>query len=119
MGIRNLRSLTAFVVAMVVINAAISPVILAWSFVHLESLQDIVGPIATEVDYASIGFHYLTVIVFSVWIYQAGQNLIAAGFEDLEFTPGSRIWWFAVPVASLSRGARMVLPALSALSSAA
>lgn len=101
MGIRNLGPLTAIVVAMVVIDAAISPVIQVWAWAHLESLQTYVGPIATEIDYATIAFHFFTMIVFSIWIYQAGTNLIAAGFDDLEFTPGSRIWWFAVPIASL------------------
>ncbi len=101
MEIRNLGPLTAFVVAMVVIDAAISPVILTWAFLHQESLQANIGPFATELDYGIIAFHYLTMIVFSVWIYQAGANLVAAGFEDLEFTPGSRIWWFAIPIASL------------------
>ena len=101
MGIRNLGPLTMLVVAMVIIDAAISPLFLAWGALHMESLQTFVGPIATEINYGSIAFHILTMIIFSVWIHQAGTNLLAAGFEDLEFTPGSRIWWFAVPIASL------------------
>jgi hypothetical protein len=40
-------------------------------------------------------------IAFGVWIFLAGKNLLAAGVTDLEFTPGSRIWWFAVPIATL------------------
>lgn len=100
MGMRNLRPLTAVVAAMVVIDAAITPLILGWAAVHLDSLQTAIGPIATEFDYSVMAFRILTMIVFSVWIYQAGTNLIEAGFDDLEFTPGSRIWWYAVPIAT-------------------
>lgn len=99
--ISNLRPLAVIVSIMVAIEAAITPIILIWAKVDLYSLQVIVGPIATEVDYGAMIFRFLTVIVFSVWIYRAGANLLAAGFDDLEFTPGSRIWWFAIPIASL------------------
>jgi len=43
---------------------------------------------------------FVTTIMFAIWIYRAGKNLVAAGYEGLEFTPAARIWWFAVPFAN-------------------
>jgi hypothetical protein len=101
MALRNLEPLAAVVATLVVIDAALSPVILLWSGIHLESFQNILGPIANEFDLAVSAYRILTVIVFSVWIYQAGSNIAEAGFNDLDFTPGARIWWYAIPIANL------------------
>lgn len=46
-------------------------------------------------------FKLVVMIVFARWIYVAGRRLVEAGFDGLEFTPASRIWWFAVPFANL------------------
>jgi hypothetical protein len=101
MEIRDLRPLMAVVAAMVVIDALWNPVVLLWAFLLPGSFQALIVPIATEVDLSSSVFKIVTMIVFAFWIYRAGRNLIAANIDDLEFTPASRIWWFAVPVASL------------------
>ena len=98
--VKNLRILTAVVAMMVVIDALITPVVLAWASVDPEGLIAIAGPNGSAIDTVSIGFKVLTMIVFARWIYIAGENLVDAEF-DLEFTPGSRIWWFAVPIACL------------------
>ncbi len=60
-----------------------------------------VMPVADQVDFAALVFRLLTFVAFGRWIYMAGRNLVEAGYQDLEFTPGSRIWWFAVPFANL------------------
>lgn len=98
--IKNLRILTVVVAAMVVIEALLKPLVLLWASVDRDSLLALAGADGSGIDYALIGFFILTVIVFSIWIYVAGKNLVAAEL-DLEFTPGSRIWWFAVPFANL------------------
>lgn len=101
MHLRNLESLTNFTAGMVAIGAAFSPAFLLWMMFDVESLQGLLGPYLGEITTGIVVFNIATMIVFSVWIYQAGENLIAAGFENLEYTPGSRIWWFAVPIANL------------------
>lgn len=101
MEIRDLRPLTAVVAAMVVIDALWTPVVLLWAYLLPGSFQALIMPIATEVDMSALVFKIVTMIVFAFWIYRAGRNLIAANIDDLEFTPASRIWWFAVPIASL------------------
>lgn len=98
--IKNLRILTFVVAAMVVIEALLKPGLLLWLNVDHEGLLAFVGSDGSRIDSAMIGFFVLTAIVFSVWIYVAGKNLEATGL-DLEFTPASRVWWFAVPVANL------------------
>jgi Domain of unknown function (DUF4328) len=98
--IKNLRILTVVVAAMVVIEALLKPTILIWASVDRDSLLALAGPHGTGIDVVLLGFFFLTVIMFAIWIYVAGKNLQAAEL-DLEYTPGSRIWWFAVPIANL------------------
>jgi len=66
-----------------------------------EFLMTNIAPIADTFDFCALVFTILTMITFAVWIHQAGSNLVRAGYDDLEFTPASRIWWFAVPIATL------------------
>ena len=101
MEIRDLRGLTLAVCIMVVIDALSMPIILLTALLFPDAYIDNVVPIADQVDLATILFGLLTVIVFCRWIYVAGSNLVAAGYDDLEFTPAARIWWFAVPIACL------------------
>lgn len=87
--------------ALVIVDGMVVPGILGWSSLAPESYSSIVSPVAEQVDFAAIGLTIATMIVFGRWIYLAGANLESAGYEGLEFTPGSRIWWFAVPFANL------------------
>lgn len=41
------------------------------------------------------------IVTFCLWSYRAHANLVAAGFEDLEFTPAASVYWYFVPVALL------------------
>lgn len=100
MQINTLRTLTAVVSIMVVIDALWTPVVLGIVYVFPTVFNDYILPIADGVDASAMIFRILTVIAFATWIYIAGKNLIAAGYEDLEFSPASRIWWFAVPIAT-------------------
>lgn len=101
MEIRDLRGLTLAVCIMVVIDALTMPIILLTALLFPDAYTENVVPIADQVDLATILFSLLTAIVFCRWIYVAGSNLVAAGYDDLEFTPAARIWWFAVPIACL------------------
>jgi hypothetical protein len=101
MHVRSLGTLTTIVSAMVVLDALITPAILSWGALLPESYTATILPIADQVDLATICLRIATLIVFGRWIYVAGDNLKRAGYDDLEFTPASRIWWFAVPFACL------------------
>jgi hypothetical protein len=101
MEIRDLRPLTLVVSAMVVIDALMVPAILGWGALFPESFAAHVAPVADAIDGMTILLKFATYFAFGVWIYRAGNNLLAAGFADLAFTPASRIWWFAVPFANL------------------
>ncbi|MDF2383381.1 DUF4328 domain-containing protein [Nostoc ellipsosporum NOK] len=101
MEIRSLKPLMMLVIILVVINALRTPAILALVELAPAFFNANITPIANDVDLAARLFKIVTMIVFSVWIYQAGRNLIALGYEDLSFTPGARIWWFAIPFANL------------------
>jgi hypothetical protein len=100
-GMRSLGTLTMIVTIMVVIDALWSPVILLWAAILPDAFQTLIAPAATALDVSAFCFKVATVILFGRWIYVAGDNLIEADVNELEFTPGSRIWWFAVPIASL------------------
>jgi hypothetical protein len=97
--IKNLRILTAVVTLMVVIDALMVPGVLLWVTIDRDGYLRVTGGTdgITAIAYSVV---ILTMILFSVWIYVAGKNLQDANL-DLEFTPGSRIWWFAVPIACL------------------
>lgn len=107
MAIRDLRGLTLIVSVMVVINMLLTPLV-AFAPLFFPELYPIVdsdiptGP-AVMFTFAAIGITLLTWILFGRWIYLAGQNLVEAGYQDLEFTPAARIWWFAIPIANLYR----------------
>ncbi len=98
---RNLWPLTTIVTIMVVIEALAAPLVLLWLLLLPESFALHIAPVAEQIDAVTLGFTLLTFVVFGIWIYVAGRNLRAAGFEDLAFSPASRIWWFAVPFANL------------------
>ena len=97
----SLRSLAGVVTVMVALEALYLPSLLITQTVAPELVQTSIVPIINELDVAVMIFRIATMIVFSVWIHVAGRNLVNAGFDDLEFTPGSRIWWFAIPIANL------------------
>lgn len=101
MAIKDLRLLTAITIAMVVVVTAWGPIVLATAGIAPLFFRAQIMPVAGRIDSLQLVFLIATYIVFSMWIYRAGANLAAANFDDLDFTPGSRIWWFAVPVASL------------------
>jgi hypothetical protein len=101
MAIRDLRPLALVVAAMVIIEAVWNPVFLIWAQLAPASFSYTVVPIASAVDGGKIVFTFATMIVFAIWIYFAGRNLIAAGIDDLDYSAASRVWWFFVPIAAL------------------
>ena len=97
MAIRLLRMPGTILVAMIALDAAWSPLtLLAITLRHAT-----VAPLATGLDAAAVVVTLATYLVFAFWLHRAGANLVAAGHDALEFTPASRIWWFAVPFANL------------------
>ena len=101
MMVRDLRPLAGVVAVMVAIDALWIPFILGWAKLLPTSYQAIVMPMAGNVDLSQVIFTILTMIVFAVWIYCAGRNLAHTNAGDLEFSPASRVWWFAVPILNL------------------
>jgi Domain of unknown function (DUF4328) len=98
---RNLSLLTAIVIGLVILEAVNQPVVMLIVQFAPTFFAAHVAPIANVVDGASVVILLLTMVVFSYWIYAAGRNLSDSGVEELQFTPASRIWWFAVPFANL------------------
>lgn len=45
----------------------------------------------------------ITVVFFSMWIYRAAANVVAAGIPGFEYTPSWAVGWFFVPIANLFR----------------
>lgn len=101
MRVRALQILTVLIVGMMALDALFTPVILLWASFSPGSYAQLVAPVSTTVDQSAFILRILTMILFCRWIYVAGTNLIAMGYEGLEFSPASRIWWFAVPFACL------------------
>lgn len=101
MRARELRALALVVPALVAIEAAIRPALLIWSTFAPESYTAAVLSAPGAWGLAIRGIFILTLIVFGRWIYIAGRNLVDCGLADLQFSPASRIWWFAVPFANL------------------
>ncbi|WP_404333413.1 DUF4328 domain-containing protein [Sphingomonas sp. MMS12-HWE2-04] len=101
MGVRDLRSLMRVVIVMVVLDALSTPAILVCAQLFPEHFTTTIAPDASALDGAAVLLKLATYIIFAIWIYRAGKNLLAAGFSDLSFTPGTRIGWFAVPIANL------------------
>jgi len=89
---KDLRILTFVVTTMVVIDALWNPIVFLYLAVAPASFHLHVTPIAGMVDGAALVFKIATMVVFGWWIYAAGANLVIADVDDLDFTPGSRIW---------------------------
>lgn len=56
--------------------------------------------------YAAVGLTdalltFVTIIFFSMWIYRAAANIVAAGTIGFDYTPGWAVGWFFVPIANL------------------
>ena len=105
MEIRTLEPLTRAVMLMVAIDAAGGPALLlayhlSPSFYQMHAYSDMAY---AWVDIAMVLWWLATASTFCVWVMRAGNNLIALGHRDLEFTPASRIWWFFVPFMNLVR----------------
>lgn len=43
----------------------------------------------------------VTIVVFSMWIYRAAANVVAADVAGFNFTPGWAVGWYFVPFANL------------------
>lgn len=100
MPVRSLRFLTIIVVVLVVLNASRAPFVVLTVSLFPEWFTLHVAPVAAVGDACQLGIRILAMIVFGRWIYVAGTNLVAVGTDDLEFSPGARNWWFAVPFAN-------------------
>nr|WP_302053758.1 DUF4328 domain-containing protein [Sphingomonas tagetis] len=86
---------------MVAISGLSSLVVLSWEALHAPSFVKYASPHSDAIDIGAVAFLFATAIIFGRWIYVAGTNAIELGHDDLEFSPASRIWWFAVPVLCL------------------
>lgn len=43
----------------------------------------------------------ITIILFSMWIYRAAANIVAAEIPGFEYTPGWAVGWYFIPFANL------------------
>ena len=101
MEIRSLGLLTPAVIAMVTIDAFYKPLLFGGARLFPVFYSAVIAPNADGLNGIAALIKLATIVLFCMWIHRAGRNLIAFGFDALEFTPGARIWWFAVPIANL------------------
>jgi Domain of unknown function (DUF4328) len=97
---KSIQGLGWVVIVLLALMIPMQPMWLAVAAVAPDFYTTSIMPIASQIDAAATILRLLTMIVFGYWIYVAGRNLVDAGWEGLEFTPGARIWWFAVPFAN-------------------
>lgn len=72
------------------------------------SLEENVELTTASWAYAIIGLvdgllALITVVFFSMWIYRAAANVVAAGTPGFDYTPSWAVGWFFVPIANLFR----------------
>jgi hypothetical protein len=99
---KSIQGLGWVVVVMLALMIPMQPMWLAVAAIAPNFYNAAIMPLANEIDAAATVLRLLTMVVFGYWIYVAGRNLVEAGWEELEFTPGARIWWFAVPFANFA-----------------
>lgn len=81
---------------------ALGNVFNAVGFIDFNGIE--LSPLSTAVAIVylcSFATFVISIVLVSLWIYRAHDNLRAAGVTDLEFTPGSSIGWFFVPIMNL------------------
>lgn len=106
MKFRDLKLLALALTILVAISALFLPVVLLLAVVdpngtEIQALSPAVAGIAAAIIITIYLARLATLICFGIWIYRAGKNLVTVGYRDLQFSPGSRIWWFFVPIAAL------------------
>lgn len=101
MEVRSLKGLALAVTVLVILDALGTPATMLWLALSPDYASDYLSDELDFLTLASLAVKLVTFIVFGRWIYVAGDNLARAGYDGLDFTPGARIWWFAVPLANL------------------
>ncbi len=72
-------------------------------YISLDENVELTGAAAL---YAAVGLTdalltLVTIVFFSMWIYRAAANIVAAGTIGFDYTPGWAVGWFFVPIANL------------------
>lgn len=70
------------------------------------SLDEAAVPTGATALYAAVGLTdvllmLFTIVFFSMWIYRAAANIVAAGTVGFDYTPGWAVGWYFVPLANL------------------
>jgi hypothetical protein len=71
--------------------------------ISLEESAPLTGAAAAYIaaGLADLLLTLVTVVFFSMWIYRAAANIVAAGTIGFDYTPGWAVGWFFVPIANL------------------
>lgn len=87
----------------VVVAALAGQVAELQGLVSLDDNAELTGAAAL---YAAVGLTdalltLVTIIFFSMWIYRAAANIVAAGTVGFDYTPGWAVGWYFIPFANL------------------
>ena len=71
--------------------------------ISLDESAELTGAAAlyVAVGLTDVLLSLVTIIVFSLWIYRAAANIVAAGTVGFDYTPGWAVGWYFVPIANL------------------
>ncbi len=81
---------------------ALGNVLSAAGFIDFNSAK--LSPLSTAfmiVYFCNSATFIISIVLVSLWIYRAHDNLRAAGVNDLEFTPSWSVGWFFIPIMNL------------------
>jgi hypothetical protein len=111
-GFRPLRTLGAWLVALLTASGALAVLTMALRGVEITRLQDFRSGLtsAASVDDArnaangvavfAVMVTVATAIVWLIWHFRAQANLRKLGVDGLRFTPGWVVWWWIIPFAN-------------------
>jgi hypothetical protein len=107
-GIDLLQQRAKIVKALLIAGFAVTVASLIGEVGELNGDISLANPDASPIDqlylvtlYAEMAISLITVVVFSMWIYRAAANVVAAGVAGFDFTPGWAVGWYFIPFANL------------------
>lgn len=98
---RNLWPLAIILIALLVLQAMLAPALFIIGWLAPELAAQWMATQARQIDAIELGLRLIVIIAFAIWIIEAGKNLQRVETPGLMFSPASRVWWFAVPLANL------------------
>lgn len=107
-GIDRLQQRAAIVKALLIAGLVLTAAVLVGEYGELSGSIALGNPYPSQMEQlytwlllAHSAVAIITIVAFSMWIYRAAANVVAAEVPGFDFTPGWAVGWYFIPFANL------------------